>query len=528
MSFYASLGLKWDEFKSGLEGARKDLSKFAGDVQKKGGLGAMGGLAGGAAIAGLAAGAAAATASIVGMYNAMEAGGAMVDLSEQTGVAIDKLMVLQTAFKQAGMSAEDVQPVINKMQKAIAGAATAGGPAAEAFARLGLSASELSGMGADEQLKLVGEAVSKIENPTQKAAAAMEIFGKSGGRALALFAAGGLDDAAEAVGNQARLMRDNAGIFDRVTDVLGTAATKLQGLFVGMASQVAPQLLSAVDAFNKIDLSGIGQQIGNVVAIILEAMSQGVLGALVLDSLTWAFSEAANSLAADLSSIFAGIIQSAIESFALLTDSGFWGGMLTAMVGVAQSFIGIIAKGVSEIIAQWQQLPGIGKAAGTISQSIAKYSEEVSARGAENMGAGGGALNKLIQTSGETVQGAMDRAREFAPRQETPSMAKDLIEKLRVDVGEKSATAIEKFKAEKPALGGEGIGLKAGGVTSISDQLSSLQKAGGGAGGIVQTNIADQQLRVQETMSMHLQTIANAVKGNQGGGGSYGGMVLTA
>jgi hypothetical protein len=55
-----------------------------------------------------------------------------------------------------------------------------------------------------------------------------------------------------------------------------------------------------------------------------------------------------------------------------------------------------------------------------------------------------------------------------------------------------------------------------------------LQKVGGGGGGIVQNTIADQQLKVQETMSMHLQRLVELTKGNQSGGGAYGGMVLTA
>jgi hypothetical protein len=40
-------------------------------------------------------------AAVRQLYSAMEAGGALVDLSSQTGVAIDKLMILQAAFKQA-------------------------------------------------------------------------------------------------------------------------------------------------------------------------------------------------------------------------------------------------------------------------------------------------------------------------------------------------------------------------------------------------------------------------------------------
>jgi hypothetical protein len=104
----------------------------------------------------------------------------------------------------------------------------------------------------------------------------------------------------------------------------------------------------------------------------------------------------------------------------------------------------------------------------------------------------------------------------------------DLIDKLKAQATETQTATREKLTTEKPAgLGIEGI-TSTKGPTSISDQLSSLQKVGGGGGGIVQNTIADQQLKVQEIMSMHLQRLVELTKGNQSGGGAYGGMVLTA
>ena len=519
MAFEAALNLDVTGFSNGIKKASNDVKSLGAS---------LGSIAGGAIMAGFSAAAAAAGAAVAGMYSAMEAGGALVDLSEQTGIAIDKLMVLQTAFKQAGMSAEDVQPVINKMQKAIVGAATAGGPAAEAFQRLGLSAAELSGMGADEQLQAVGEAISKIQNPAQKAAAAMEIFGKSGGRALALFAAGGLDDAAAAVGNQARLMRDNAGVFDRITDVLGTAATKLQGLFVGMASEVAPMILSAVEAFNSIDLSGLGQQIGSVVAIVLEAFSSGTLGTLVMESLNAAFIASVNVLSSVLSAAIAGIMQLWLEEFSLFTSSDFWGGLLTTLVGIAQQFIGFMVNGIAKILSLWENVPLVGDAAMSASKAAAAYGAEVSARGAGNTSAGSAVLLPKLADSAANIASAAKTAYDSAPQMEQSTAFGDLIDKLKAQATETQTATREKLTTEKPAsLGIEGI-TSTKGPTSISDQLSSLQKVGGGGGGIVQSTIADQQLKVQETMSMHLQRLVELTKGNQSGGGAYGGMVLTA
>jgi len=612
MAFEAALNLDVSGFSNGIKKASNDVKSLGAS---------LGSIAGGAIMAGLSAAAAAAGAAVAGMYSAMEAGGALVDLSEQTGIAIDKLMVLQTAFKQAGMSAEDVQPVINKMQKAIVGAATAGGPAAEAFQRLGLSAAELSGMGADEQLQAIGEAISKIQNPAQKAAIAMEVFGKSGGRALALFAAGGLDDAAAAVGNQARLMRDNAGVFDRITDVLGTAATKLQGLFVGMASEVAPMILSAVEAFNSIDLSGLGQQIGSVVAIVLEAFSSGTLGTLVMESLNMAFIASVNVLSSVLSAAIAGVIQYWIESFSLLTSSDFWGGMLTTLVGIAQQFIGFMVNGIAKILAMWKDVPVIGEGALKASQAAARYAAEVSARGAGNMSAGSAVLLPKLADSAANIANAAKTASEVAPQMEqstvpvigegalkasesaaaygaevsargagntsagsavllpkladsaaniasaakaaydsapqmeqsaakaaydsapqmeqsaakaaydsAPQMEQstafsNLIDKLKAQASKTQTATREKLTTEKPAgLGIEGLTRKEGGFTSMGNQLSSLQKVGGGGSmiGGAAIDFSRQQLDEQKRSNQFLGVIATALTTREMGITPYG------
>jgi hypothetical protein len=225
-----------------------------------------------------AAGAAMAGVAIAarGMYSAMEAGGALVDMSAQTGIAIDRLMVLQTAFSQAGLGADGVQPVISKMQRSIMEAASGSVEASKKFSDLGVNLYDLQGLSADEQLQKIGEAINAIEDPTQKAAAAMDVFGKSGAKMLSFFSAGGLSDATENLGKQARLMKENAGLFDRASDVLGTSGSKVQGLFIGMASEVLPQLITGIDALNKIDLTGIGESLGSGIAIAIEMIDRAM------------------------------------------------------------------------------------------------------------------------------------------------------------------------------------------------------------------------------------------------------------
>jgi len=198
-----------------------------------------------------------------GMRDALQLGDDLVDLNAQTGIAIDKLMELQLAFDLNGMKAEQLQPVIAKLQRSIADAASGSDEAALKFARMGISITDIQGLTADEQLMRVGEAIGKIENPAARSAAAMDIFGKSGAKLLAVFAAGGMDEVRKILGNQSALLLENAGVFGRASDLLGLAGNKVRGFFVGIASEIVPQLMDVIDASAKLDFSNAGRELGN-------------------------------------------------------------------------------------------------------------------------------------------------------------------------------------------------------------------------------------------------------------------------
>jgi len=241
-----------------------------------------------------------------GFYGAIQAGDDLVDLNAQTGVAIDKLMELQLAFDLNGMKAEQVQPVLAKLQKSISEAASGSVDAAAKFAQMGLNISELQGLTADEQLAKVGQAISKIENPAQRSAMAMEIFGKQGAKLLAVFSAGGMDKVRELLGNQAALMLENAGIFGQASDLLSVVGDKLKGFFVGVASEVVPQLMGVIEAAAKIDLSKIGQAFGDAISFWINYFDNfGSTGELIYNTMKLAFQNAVNFLAEEIKVLMA-------------------------------------------------------------------------------------------------------------------------------------------------------------------------------------------------------------------------------
>lgn len=489
----AALGLNISDFTSKLGQAGSKLKEFS--TSNSGAIGAVG-AAFGAVAASVAAAGAVVGGAAMGMWKAMSEGGALVDLSEQTGLGIEKLMQLKIAFEQAGLGAEELQPVINKLQKAIVSASSGAGPAAAALQELGLSAQELGTMDADAQLSAVGDAIQKIENPTQKAAVAMELFGKKGGKMLSLFASGGLDAAAEALGQQGKIMAENAGIFDKITDTLGTAAVKLQGFFVGMASAIAPELLLAVEAFNKIDLSQIGVQIGEMVAVVLNAFNTGSLGELVALSMEYGFYQSLNLLAAGLEKAITGAVAILWEGFKLLISPTYWGGWAVALFGVAQQFGAVLTNAASGLVIMLGDLlakiPGIGGALKSAADATAKKLDEVALgyvqRGEANVMLGDKMRGSRWEETKSNISGAVamagDTGMSFIDLEEERSKAAGITGKL---LDQTRAVA----KAAREANPAGKTGMPEGGFTPLTTAqaklpqiaMASLALSGGGAGG---------------------------------------------
>jgi|694.fasta_scaffold17143_9 hypothetical protein len=272
---FASLGLDWANFQRGINGAMASTRQLGGAMQQSmaGGV-AAGILQAGAQLLSLQAVMKAVTFAADGLRDALQLGDDLVDLNAQTGVAIDKLMELQLAFDLNGMKAEQLQPVIAKLQRSIADAASGSDEAALKFARMGISIADIQGLTADEQLQRVGAAISAIQNPAARSAAAMDIFGKSGAKLLSVFAAGGMDEVRAILGTQSAMLLENAGVFGRASDILGLAGNKVRGFFVGIASEIVPQLMEVIDASAKLDFSGVGREIGSAFGTALVIAEQ--------------------------------------------------------------------------------------------------------------------------------------------------------------------------------------------------------------------------------------------------------------
>ena len=195
---------------------------------------------------------------------ALDMGGRLVELSDRTGIAVDRLLLLERAFHNAGVGADAVGPIINKMQKALVDAEDGTSKAAYAFADLGLSLSKLRAMSPEEQLKAIGDAIASIPNEADRTAISMELFGKSGGKLNQLFVDldGGIKVAKNQLGSLPAVMKGASEQFDRIDENIFSVGQKFVEFAAGLLDKVAPALDAVTTGLSMIDTAGIGQQLG--------------------------------------------------------------------------------------------------------------------------------------------------------------------------------------------------------------------------------------------------------------------------
>ncbi len=155
------------------------LSRSIGTIkQESKGIG--GGFARGAtALRGMALPALAAATAVFGL--AQKAGAtadALFDMHDQTGVSTDKLQEMRFVADQAGVSQDFYANSVKEVIKAQDELQRGTGPAFEALEDLGVAVSNLDGSmrSAEAITDDVFRALSKIEDPTRRAAAAQDIF----------------------------------------------------------------------------------------------------------------------------------------------------------------------------------------------------------------------------------------------------------------------------------------------------------------------------------------------------------------
>lgn len=117
-------------------------------------------------------------------------GSEMQDMSDRTGVAVEALSELRHAAEQNGATAEDLERGLRAMDLFLVSAANNAPAAISALEQLGLTFEELNGLSRDQQFSRIAEGISQVENASNRAALASDIFSRSGSRLMILLRSG--------------------------------------------------------------------------------------------------------------------------------------------------------------------------------------------------------------------------------------------------------------------------------------------------------------------------------------------------
>jgi hypothetical protein len=200
-----------------------------------------------------------------GFSAALDLGGTLSDLSSSTGETAGNLLLLQRAFDNTGAGADKVGPALAKLQDKINSANEGSAEASIAFGRMGVSLEDLAGKTPTQQLALVASGISSIEDPSKRAATAIDIFGKSGAELLPLLTnfSGEMTEAGATVGSMADIMDRRANVFDAVGDRFLIIQQKVRDFAAGILDKALPAIDAITSALSRIDAAAVGQNLAN-------------------------------------------------------------------------------------------------------------------------------------------------------------------------------------------------------------------------------------------------------------------------
>ena len=216
------------------KGAEDASSGLGGMLKSAGGLsGALGSLVPLVSGVGLAAMA----------KGAIDAADNLNDLSQKTGVSVERLSQFDQAAKASGTTLESVSKSMIKLGKGLAESDS--GPAAKALKELGVSATDASGKlkSTDELVLQVSDKFKAMPDGAKKSALAIQLFGKSGADMIPLLNGG--RKAVESLG--ITMTTKFAKGADDANDKLVVLQTKLLELSVKLGTALMPVLSTITD-----------------------------------------------------------------------------------------------------------------------------------------------------------------------------------------------------------------------------------------------------------------------------------------
>lgn len=256
-SLLVSIGADISGLQEGGKQAAKsmqDLGKHAADLGKRmAALGAAAAAAGAAMVAGL-------------VKSGLESIDAQAKLARSMDATVDSLRTLTLAAENAGLSTQEMEGNLLRMNRRLGEMARTGsGPAAAALKTLGLSAQDLLKLPLDQRVAVISEEISKLGTGAEMASVAFGIFGDAGIKMVPM-----LKEGSAGIRAAAQEMRDfglsvsqvDATKIEMTNDAITRIGRVLESVRNHLAIAFAPMLQELAERFNNLarENNGFGQQ----------------------------------------------------------------------------------------------------------------------------------------------------------------------------------------------------------------------------------------------------------------------------
>jgi hypothetical protein len=199
------------------------------------------------------------------------------DLSARTGIGVESLQGYSLAAKMAGVDTEQFGVAIQKLAVNI-GKANAGDAFDKSLRGIGLSVAELKALAPEQQFSAIGDAIAQLPTVADRAAAAVQVFGKQGAALAPLFREGAasieeLQARAERLGiivseTQINNVADMNDAFDLVSATIEGIIGQVIGNLAPAVTDVTNQFLKFVEEWSGAQGEG-GTGIANAITDVL-------------------------------------------------------------------------------------------------------------------------------------------------------------------------------------------------------------------------------------------------------------------
>ncbi len=162
------------------------------------------------------------------------------DLAARFNITTDAVQKLQRTFELSGGQAESLNRILGKLQQNLGDAVNGNAGVNNALARINLNGQQLAGMELDKSFETIARQIAKMPVPAERAAVAMDLFGKSATEILEIFTRENVFEDA------ARDVEDFGAKLDKVaTERIGKAAEEMERLDMAWKSLKAELAIAA-------------------------------------------------------------------------------------------------------------------------------------------------------------------------------------------------------------------------------------------------------------------------------------------